>query len=118
MNRATPEYMCVWGISLLILYKLRSEASADVGGQRGGTASKGRDKRGKSDFLFSSHRLPALCQLRICSTGLSCVQRMEYSDKVSFFSRASYVEAILEICLVFFGFQAHRLRKLKTPGKL
>ena len=77
VDRATFQSHTSGGISPHVLYKLRLDASADVGGKKGGTAPDGR---AKIDFLGSvaSHMLPtAWHRLRIHSAGPSCVTQMD-----------------------------------------
>lgn len=98
------------GISVLILCKLRSQASTDVGGQKGGIASNGRNK---IDFPGSmvSHSLHTanLCYVVWESTQLARIVShllVKYSDKASFSLWTSYTgTTLLEICLVCMDFR-------------
>lgn len=117
-SRSIEQLVCR-GISVLILYKLRSQASTEVGGHKGGTASNGRNK---TDFPGSmvSHSLHTanLCYVVWESTQLAHIVShlfVEYSDKASFslWTKLHWSHVIRNL-LSMYGFQDHQLRNFKA----
>lgn len=93
MDRASIEYTHV---SPLVLYKLRLEASADVGRQKGGTTSDDR-------VLIDSHSPHTeLYHLRILLAGPSCVTQMDGLLRRSLFVHMGKLPGatLLDICYV------------------